>query len=256
MSQELPPVGAAKVLLWLGIVFGGFGFIVLLRSTVINDSQDSYSTRQDTTSTPSFEENVSVPNAPLYEEVEHHKASKAKQIAELATARKEAQERMIEQRAILDEAAHDCKPIIIQMTREIDPRSRNSANAYRLRGLAYCAMGDLDNAIEDYEKAVRLDQNYSPAHSILATMRKEKDILSRANEDHFFRIRSRRELSMLYCREGLANNCIFLFTAAIRLDPRSAEAYQRRCEAYQRLGNEQKAIADLMKAEELGRKSE
>jgi hypothetical protein len=37
MQQELPPVGAAKALLWLGIVFVGFGFIALLgRSTISN----------------------------------------------------------------------------------------------------------------------------------------------------------------------------------------------------------------------------
>ena len=62
--------------------------------------------------------------------------------------------------------------------------------------------------------------------------------------------------AVVCCVWGKPDQAVGAFTESIRLDPREAEAYQLRGQAYQRIGETKKAEADLAKAKQLPAREE
>jgi tetratricopeptide (TPR) repeat protein len=89
------------------------------------------------------------------------------------------------------------------------------------RGLAYGRKGDYDNAIADFDEAIRLKPNDAEA------------ILGRG---------------FAYEKKGDYDNAIKDFSKAIELEPNDAEAFNNRGFAYRKKGEHDKAIADFDEA--------
>lgn len=104
----------------------------------------------------------------------------------------------------------------------LDP---HQAENYYLRGVAYLAQGEDDNAIADLTAAIRLDPNDARAY---------------------------RRRAAAHFNDGGYSKAIADLTAAIRLDPNDAGAYYDRGVAYASRGETGKAEADFAQAKDLG----
>jgi tetratricopeptide (TPR) repeat protein len=98
------------------------------------------------------------------------------------------------------------------------------AVAYNQLGLAYAAKGQLDLAIQDYNKAIELDPTYTAAYYNRGVVHHTKDQFDLAIQD--------------YCK-------------AIELDPKLASAYFNRGLAYKAKGQPELSEKDFKKAIEL-----
>jgi len=96
----------------------------------------------------------------------------------------------------------------------LDP---NDADAYLLRGAMYYNKGDNDRTIADCTEAIRLDPNFARAY------------VSRG---------------LTYARKGDYDRAIADYTQAIRIDPNNARSYRNRGLAYDIKDDMDKAIAD------------
>jgi tetratricopeptide (TPR) repeat protein len=94
------------------------------------------------------------------------------------------------------------------------------APAYSSRGFAYLHTGRSQEAIQDYDEAIRL----APENPNQA-------------DDYYNR-------GFVYQTTGQYEQAIEDFTQAIRLNPVRADLYESRATAYDNLGEEQKATAD------------
>jgi tetratricopeptide (TPR) repeat protein len=92
---------------------------------------------------------------------------------------------------------------------------------YNLRGTAWRAKGELDNAIADFGDAIRLNPSWSSPYFNRANTWSDKNDLGRAVSD---------------------------YTEAIRLDPASASAYYNRANTRNAQGDIDGAIADYSEA--------
>ena len=98
------------------------------------------------------------------------------------------------------------------------------SKAYRNRGVAYADIGENDEAIADFTKAMRLEPNFP------------FDYISRGH---------------VYLNEGKVPEAIKDFTTAIQLEPNIAYHYNDRGDAYRKMCNFDQAIKDYNKAMEL-----
>ena len=100
-------------------------------------------------------------------------------------------------------------------------RDPNHAVAYNVRGSVYRKMGEYDRAIEDLDHALRLNPNFPFAYNNRGNAYVDKGEYDRALED---------------------------FNEALRLDPEYASAYNNRGDAYERKGDYARAIQDYTQA--------
>ena len=99
--------------------------------------------------------------------------------------------------------------------------SPNNAAAYNNRGVAYRKKGKLDLAVKDYNKAIKLNPDDANAYSNRGNVYREKGEFNRAIDDT---------------------------NAAIKLNPNCTEAYNNRGAAYGAKGDFDHAIKDCSKA--------
>lgn len=99
--------------------------------------------------------------------------------------------------------------------------------AYNNRGNAYLSLGNYQQAIEDFNKAIELDPNYAKAHN---------------------------NRGLAYGSLGKYDLAIENFDATINLNNRESRAYYNRGNVFKALGNYQKAIEDYNRAIELNPK--
>jgi serine/threonine protein kinase len=95
------------------------------------------------------------------------------------------------------------------------------ADAYTNRGASYAALGQHQRAIADYDEAIRLDPAFATAYS---------------------------NRGASYADLGQHQRAIADYDEAIRLDPADAHAYYNRGNRYADLGQHQRAIADYDEA--------
>jgi tetratricopeptide (TPR) repeat protein len=104
----------------------------------------------------------------------------------------------------------------------------NNAAAYCNRGESYRMKKQYDEAIQDLEKAISLDQNYQWA----------KDNLKGIYYDR----------GLAYKKQGDYDKAIAEYTGALKLDPNYAKAYNNRGNAYDKKGEYDKALTDYTEA--------
>src|ERR1044072_4575096 len=103
-------------------------------------------------------------------------------------------------------------------------KTNDLASTYYNRAIAYRQKNDLDNALSDYNDAVKINPKHARAFNNRGTIYKEKGDLDRAIAD---------------------------FSEAVRLDAKFTAAYFNRGNAYDDKGDVDKALADLEAAIEL-----
>lgn len=100
----------------------------------------------------------------------------------------------------------------------------NFADSYNHRGAAYSNKGNLDSAITDFTKAIKLNPKFYVAYLNRATAYVAKKDFKSAIAD---------------------------FTKIIELDPTTGMLYEFRADAYDKIGRKDLAVADRQKAKEL-----
>jgi len=109
----------------------------------------------------------------------------------------------------------------IESLTEIIEKNPQDANALNLRGTAYGQAGDYKNAMQDFNKALKVKPDFPQAYANRALVFVKIDILPRAIAD---------------------------YDRAIKINPDYASAYVGRGNVYRLLKEDRKAIADFTKA--------
>lgn len=138
-------------------------------------------------------------------------------------------------------------------------KDATNAEAYNRRGLAYFSLGNLDNALTDFSKAVELDSktaNYLFNQATVMAINNEfedaRNILSKAIEVN-------PQYAEAYYNRGKINadlnnlgEAIHDFTKAIEINSGYSQAYNNRGVAKNILTGSKEGCADMKKAMELG----
>ena len=101
----------------------------------------------------------------------------------------------------------------------------DDAKVYLNRGLSYFGLSRIDDAINDFTKAIELDPRLGPAY---------------------------HNRGLAYCKKMFPDQAIEDFTRAIELDSRLVSAYNSRGIVWLFLGNWENARADLIAARSMG----
>lgn len=133
-----------------------------------------------------------------------------------------------------------------------------NADAYNYRGLAFGYIGDVENAIGDFEKAIQLDPKFTEAYlnrgsAYLSLKEVQKALddfgkvisLDPKNPEVFY------QRGRIYYNQGDAKKAIVDFSKAISLGLKNNPVYYSRGNSYYKSGDYQNAIKDYTKAIEL-----
>src|SRR5262245_39601535 len=131
-------------------------------------------------------------------------------------------------------------------------RTNDLASTYYNRAIAYRQKSDLDNAISDYNDAIKINPKHARAFNNRGTIYKEKGDLDRAIADFSEAIRLDPKFTAAYFNRGNAyddkrddEKALADLEAAIKLDPKSAAALTVRGIVWRRKGDIDKAVADF-----------
>jgi len=136
------------------------------------------------------------------------------------------------------------------------------AAAYLERGRGYAAKGDYDQAVEQYNEALKLDPKYAVAYNNRGNVYRDKKDYIAAIADYNQAIKLDPKFALPYNDRGYANylkkdydRAIADYGEAIKLDPKNALAYNRRGSVYYERKNYDRAIADYGEAIKLDPKN-
>jgi tetratricopeptide (TPR) repeat protein len=154
-----------------------------------------------------------------------------------------------------DEVISSCTAVI-QSGQET---GTNLAAAFTIRGRAYRAKGDYDNAIADYTEAIRIEPNYVLAFYSRGIAYFNKKDYDRAVADYTVSLRfvpgdiiALQNRGHAYEAKQDYDSAIADYSEAIRIQPRFAYAFNDRCYARATAGRElQQALADCNEALQL-----
>jgi len=132
-----------------------------------------------------------------------------------------------------------------------------SVAAYE-KGSTFLARNELDNALAQFEEAIRLDHNYAPAFRGRGSVYYRQGKFELAISDYTEAIRLNPDNALAYHNRGVVyakkqefDKSIADFTEGIRLSPIVAKAYFDRGVIFGNRGDRDKAVADYTKAIEL-----
>src|SRR5437867_1136275 len=119
--------------------------------------------------------------------------------------------------------------------RQASQPNLKEANAYNERGIAKEVKGDVEGAIADCTRAIKLDPRYAPAYSTRGLAKKNKGDLNKAITDYTRAVELDPKYANAYYNRGLAkgakgdsDGAIADYTRAIGLDPQDARCYNDR----------------------------
>jgi len=141
---------------------------------------------------------------------------------------------------------------------EISVSDPFTAAAYHCRAIAHAYLGELDEAVDDYQRALRIKPKWAEAYLNLGLARLEKKDYAGAIVDFSRAIRLNSTLVAAYhargtafMKQGRMEPAVIDFTNALKLDPGRAETYANRGLALLVMGREVEAKTDLEKCLEL-----
>jgi tetratricopeptide (TPR) repeat protein len=131
---------------------------------------------------------------------------------------------------------------------DLNPRN---FTAYYNRGNEYANKGRYDQAIDDYNEAIRLNPAYSAAYHGRAIAYASKKLYTLAIDDYTQALRLDTMNATIFYNRGLAyanldqtDQAIQDYTQAISLTPQNSSAFNSRGLAYSKKGEIEKSIAD------------
>ncbi len=132
---------------------------------------------------------------------------------------------------------------------------QNRALAHTNRGLARLNRGDVDQAIADFDEAIRLQPKQADAYNNRGNAYSRKRQWSRAIADYGAAIDLGPKSALAHYNRGLAyhtvgelDRAIADFEEAIRLDPKDPDAHNERGRAHHAKGEFDRAVADYGEA--------
>ena len=149
----------------------------------------------------------------------------------------------------------DVKRAIRYWQEQIELASEDKATAHFNCGVAYHAIKDFENAIEQYNKTIRLNPNSAVAYNHRGNAKNSRGEHKDAITDYNEAIRLKPDLAIAYINRGVAKrglgehkDAITDYNEAIRLKPDLAIAYINRGVAKRGLDYYEKAINDYNEA--------
>jgi Tfp pilus assembly protein PilF len=144
------------------------------------------------------------------------------------------------------------------LNRIIDQDQAN-ADAFYSRGWLYEYQGDLQNAINDYSKAIVINAQHTNAYYNRGLIYIRMNRFDQAVAD-FSKVLSITPASIdAYCNRGNAyfqigqtDNAILDYTAALKLNPKDADIYFNRGIVFRSKGDQERAQTDFREAVQLG----
>jgi len=126
------------------------------------------------------------------------------------------------------------------------------------RGIAYTEKGKYDKAIDEFNKAIKINPKFAEAYSFRGIVYGKKGQYDRAIDDFTEAIEINPKFAEAYSnrgfgymRKGQYDRAIDDFTEAIEINPKFAQAYMFRGSAYIALRQYDKYTSDFNKAKEL-----
>lgn len=133
-----------------------------------------------------------------------------------------------------------------------------TAAAYHSRAIAHAYLGELDEAVDDYQHALRIKPKWAEAYLNLGLAMLERKDYAGAIVDFTRAIQLKSTLvsahharGTAFMKQGRMEPAVVDFTNALKLDPGMAEAYANRGLALMVMGREVEAKTDLEKCLEL-----
>lgn len=143
-------------------------------------------------------------------------------------------------------------------TAEISVSDPFTAAAYHSRAIARARLGELDEAVEDYQHALRIKPKWAEAYLGLGYVLLDKKDFAGAIDDFSRALKLKPALvsahharGTAFMKQGRMEPAIVDFSNALKLDPRLPEAYANRGLALMVLGRVAEARKDLDKSIEL-----
>jgi len=134
----------------------------------------------------------------------------------------------------------------------------NIPKAYASRGEAYSEIGQYDQAILDYTKALKINPKYSEAYYDRGNAYGKKEMLDQAILDYTKALEINPKYSEAYYNRGNAygkkdqfDQAILDYTKALEINPNYVEAYTNRGSVYYVKRQYERAISDFSKALEI-----
>jgi tetratricopeptide (TPR) repeat protein len=131
--------------------------------------------------------------------------------------------------------------------------------AYNNRGIAFGRTGQLDRAIQDFDRAIALDPSFDRAYNNRGAAYLMHGSFDKAIEDFDKAVTLRAGNASAYSNRGYAyyfegqyDRAMKDYNKAIELDQNYAKAYLNRGNLYLGTGNKELALSDFQKACELG----
>ncbi len=131
-------------------------------------------------------------------------------------------------------------------------------NSYLLRGMAYMLASDLDKAEADFRKVTTITLDRLRGQLGLAAVAARRKDAAKTAEHLTKAIQIDRNnsialnnLAVAQAAGGELNAAIANLDEAVRLSPQMYEAYQNRAAVHRRMGNQEKAATDQVRAKEL-----
>ncbi len=129
------------------------------------------------------------------------------------------------------------------------PKKRLSAREWVQKGSEFLASGNYESAGKAFTNAIELNEGFLVIFNKTAAMHMRYGNCELANNDLKKIADVESYLAFLYCQRGLtlrqwgkAQEAIFDFDRAIRLDPNFSPAYLERGRAYQQIGDYRQAV--------------
>jgi tetratricopeptide (TPR) repeat protein len=137
----------------------------------------------------------------------------------------------------------------------IEKEPARSSLAYYQRATAFGKMGQLDKALEDYNKTIALEPYHYEAYVSRGEVLLRKGYLEAAARDFEtavaiepFHYQDYNKLGIIYGTSGQPVKAIESFTKSIALNPTNAAGYRNRGYTYARSGRYDDALEDLTRA--------
>ena len=160
-------------------------------------------------------------------------------------------------RGLLHLAKDNYESAISDFTKAIQLEPKRD-DLYYARGSAYRGKSDYNAAIADYTKTLELNPTYACAYNNRGVIYEETVKYDLAISDYNKALeveltdRTLRNRGRVYAIQGKYDLAINDYSSVLRLNPNDAYAYLERGFAYARIGQNKRALSDLMRASNLG----